>query len=67
MIGTKIDFIVMNIPYFKNFYFFIIIKASNQVLFKITDLCGATSQIRTEDPRITSAVLWPTELKWHSW
>lgn len=25
---------------------------------------GATSQIRTEDPRITSAVLWPTELKW---
>ena len=33
--------------------------------FKIIDLLyGATSQIRTEDPRITSAVLWPTELKW---
>ena len=25
---------------------------------------GATSQIRTGDPRITSAMLWPAELKW---
>lgn len=28
-------------------------------------ISGATSQIRTEDPRFTRAVLWPTELKWH--
>ena len=41
------------------------LKASNQDYFKTTDNIGATSQIRTEDPRITSAVLWPTELKWH--
>lgn len=26
---------------------------------------GAASQIRTEDPRFTRAVLWPTELKRH--
>ena len=40
------------------------IKASNQDYFKTTDNTGATSQIRTGDPRITSAVLWPAELKW---
>ena len=27
---------------------------------------GATSQIRTGDPRITSAMLWPAELKWQN-
>ena len=27
-------------------------------------LSGATSEIRTPDPRITSALLWPTELRW---
>ena len=26
---------------------------------------GATYPIRTDDPRITSAMLWPAELKWH--
>ncbi len=41
------------------------LKASNQDYFKTTDNIGATSQIRTGDPRITSAVLWPAELKWH--
>ena len=28
---------------------------------------GATYPIRTDDPRITSAMLWPTELKWQNW
>ena len=47
------------------FYFYKSLKASNQDYFKTTDLYGATYPIRTDDPRITSAMLWPTELKWH--
>ena len=46
-------------------FFFNKKKASNQAYCKTTDNCGATSQIRTGDPRITSAMLWPAELKWH--
>ena len=39
-----------------------VIKSS----LKTIDLYGATSQIRTGDPRITSAMLWPAELKWQN-
>ena len=35
-----------------------------KLIAKLLTINGATSQIRTEDPRFTRAVLWPTELKW---
>lgn|GEM_PF-2559637 len=31
---------------------------------RLVEKNGATSEIRTPDPRITSALLWPTELRW---
>ena len=44
-------------------------KANHQELpsKRMTFYNGATSQIRTGDPRITSAMLWPAELKWQNW
>ncbi len=41
-------------------------KPTIKSFLKTIDLFdGATYPIRTDDPRITSAMLWPTELKWH--
>ena len=49
------------------YYFFFIIQKKPIIksFLKTNDLYGATYPIRTDDPRITSAMLWPAELKWH--
>ena len=62
--GIRNNFLLFN---YKYLIFFNAIKSKKPVIkptAKPLTLYGATYPIRTDDPRITSAMLWPAELKW---